>query len=200
MPGHVLQRQLFGVVVKHLARDQRPQWMFAQHQRHGEMHQPRSVALHDKAASGQGVGNAVTGRKRRQGEGTPHPPCRPFRRGGNRRGLGVQETPRRSGVDDRPELATGRIGEGHREVRATGVLCQPVLPERRVQEVGMDGRLQFDAERLRRGLANVLVAVVLQHPMLREGHGFLSVLQRKESSVTWLRGGRPPLRRAANRG
>ena len=58
----------------------------------------------------------------------------------------------------------------------------------------MDGRWQFDAERLRRGLANDLLLVVLQHLMLREGHGFLSVLQRKESSVTGLRGG-APLRR-----
>ena len=64
----------------------------------------------------------------------------------------------------------------------------------------MDGRLQFDAERLRRGLAIVLVAVVLQHPMLREGHGFLSVLQGKKSRVTLFRGGLCPPRPAANRG
>ena len=112
----------------------------------------------------------------------------------------MQETPRRSGVDGLPDQATGRIGEGHREVRGAGVLCQPVLPERRVQEVGTDGRRQFDADRLRRGLAIVLVAVVLQHTMLREGHGFLSVLQAKKSSVTLLRGGRRPPRLAANRG
>src|SRR5205814_2720709 len=137
------------------------------------------------------------GLERRQGEGTLHPPCRPFRRGGRWQGLGVQETPRRSGVDGRPDQATGRIGEGYREVRATGVLCQPVLPERGVQDVGTDGRIQVDADRLRRGLAIVLVTVVLQHMILREGHGFLSVWQGKKSSVTLLRGGRRP-RRAAN--
>jgi hypothetical protein len=99
----------------------------------------------------------------------------------------VQETPRRSGVDVLPDQPTGRIGEGHRQVRAAGVFCQPVLPERRVQEVGTDGRLQFDADRLRRGIAIVMVAVVLQPTMLQEGHGFLSVLQAKNSSVTLFR-------------
>ena len=34
------------------------------------------------------------------------------------------------------------------------------------------------------GLAKVLIAVVLQHPMLGERHGFLSVLQARNSSVT----------------
>ena len=76
----------------------------------------------------------------------------------------------------------GRIGEYHPEVRGAGVLCQPVLPERRVQEVGTDGWRQLDAERLRSGPAMVLVAVVLQHTMLREGHGFLSVLRGKNSN------------------
>ncbi len=63
----------------------------------------------------------------------------------------------------------------------------------------MAGR-QFDADRLHRGLAVVLVAVVLQHTMLREGHGFRAVLQGKKSSVTFLWGGRRPSRLAVNRG
>lgn len=89
-------------------------------------------------------------------------------------GLGVQVTPRRSGVDVFPDQTTGRIGECDSEVRGAGVRGQPVLPERRVQQFGTDGRRQFDADCLRRGrqrsgLVIFLVAVVLQHAMLPKG-------------------------------
>ena len=88
--GNLLERQLLGVLVENLARDQRPQGVFTEYQRHGEVRQPRAVARLDHTALGQGVGHAGAGFARSQAERTPT---------GNRLGLGVQETPERLGVD-----------------------------------------------------------------------------------------------------
>ena len=144
--GHVLQQQLLRVLVEHLAGEQRPHGVVVQHQRHGEMHQPRAIARQDQLASGQGVRTQVQGVARRQGEGTPVA-CRLLG--------GVQPTPRRPGVEARPQQASRRIDQGDRQVRGVGVGVQTLVPALRVEERGTQGRGHGDPDGRRRGLTRL---------------------------------------------
>src|SRR5690349_21445129 len=55
----MVQRQLFGVAIKDLSRDQRPEFLSAEHQRNGEVHEAGAIPAPDAGTLEQSILDAA---------------------------------------------------------------------------------------------------------------------------------------------
>ena len=117
--GNMLQHHLFGILVEHLSRQQRPHGVLAQHQRHGDVYQPRAITVDADARSGEPVGDAAVRLGRHEAERTG------VGAGGT---LRAQQAPRRPGVNARAEQTPLGVDKRHGQLGGSGVPFQPRWP------------------------------------------------------------------------